>query len=156
MIKNVSLMMVIAVLSGSAVAAPQDYWPKTVQYFTDGTQSPRELRVAERLMRDTDYRVYDVTFAAGYLKSLEDMVPEKVWKQGNEVTEAFIRANVLPDVKKNAEKIAESKVGLSLMKVYGLERLPAVVIDGKYTTYGLSVSDSVKQFQWHKHKEASQ
>ncbi|MGR5347494.1 DUF1525 domain-containing protein [Vibrio mediterranei] len=144
---RILLVAIYCFLSYAATAAPQDYWPDRVQYFISEEVSQRDIRIAQRFVRNAEFSIYDLSGVDKVNQDLQNSVPKRVVEQGEKATEAYIKEYVVPMASERVNEVLESKVGIAMAKVYGVERLPAVVLDGKYITYGLSVSDSVKAYQ---------
>ncbi|EGR4213406.1 DUF1525 domain-containing protein [Vibrio metoecus] len=60
--------------------------------------------------------------------------------------ENILFQNIVPHLLAYIPEIMKSEMGISLAKLYRIERLPAVIINDRYVTYGLSVQDSVTKY----------
>ncbi|WP_199438344.1 DUF1525 domain-containing protein [Vibrio owensii] len=140
-------LFVIAFFPVVVTAAPQDYWPVKVEMFVDGPVNDREMRLAKRTLGDVKFVVYDLAKERAFLAELESSVPDSVVRKGEDAVHAYIEREIKPLVEKNVDVIAESKIGQGLARMYRLDRVPAVVIDSRYVTYGVGVVESVRLFQ---------
>lgn len=72
--------------------------------------------------------------------------PRELLDKSEKVKMAYLGKHITPKIKAYAPDIMRSEMGLVLAKMYRIERIPAVIINDKFITYGLSVEDSMKSF----------
>ncbi|MEZ8987885.1 DUF1525 domain-containing protein [Vibrio breoganii] len=147
----VGLLSVLAV--STANAAPQDYWPERVIYFVSDSTSEREIRSGRHAARGAEFDVLRLDAGMARVAELERSIPESVVLAGDEAVYQFAKENIVPELLQIAPDIMESQHSTALARIYGVERLPAVVIDGEFVAYGVSVSKAIRDFQWAKYKE---
>jgi hypothetical protein len=152
---RVFILITAALISSIAASAPQDYWPTKIIYFATSTITESQIRAAKTSAGNASFEVFKVDQSKLVMEKLEQSVPKSILEKPQSELEAYLKANVVPELKENFAEIMSAKVGAGIASMYGVERIPAVVMDGQYITYGATVREAIYKYQWQKDREAN-
>lgn len=154
-ISNAILLLGLVAPFSQGIAAPQDFWPQKAAMFYTTEQSGQFTRYAKRYIgENTPLRMFNIDEGVKFMQSLSNEVPKEVLKLPKDEIDAYIAQNIAPKMKENTYQLMQSKLGLSFAKMYGVEKVPAIVFDGHYIVYGLPMNEAIKKYQIYKDKEA--
>lgn len=122
--------------------------PKNVKVFTTLEAADEIVDVQKKELTNTNIDVYFVDRRQDIMGSINSHIPiddfiemseDERYEWGLEYTK-----QVAP---KKTLKIMKSTLGVSYMRMFNIDRVPAILIDDYYLTYGLSLSDSLTQYK---------
>lgn len=119
---------------------------KVVWLTTTATTQAQTL-AAQQSAKGAVFHMYFVDHTKKILTHFEESVPKEIKDRSNRERNAYIQQHVAPRIKPFFPELMRSELGLSLAKLYRIERIPAVVINDKYVYYGLSVEHSLRLFK---------
>jgi hypothetical protein len=149
------IVILAALVSATSQAAPQDYWPSKIIYFTTSATTESQIRAARTSAGNASFEVFKIDQSKLLMEKLEQSVPKSVLDKPQAELEAYLKANIVPELKDNFAEIMSAKVGAGIASMYGVERIPAVVMDGQYITYGTTVREAIYKYQWQKDRESN-
>lgn len=150
-----SLLLVFSALSGKSIAAPQDYWPQRAVMFHSSSEPESYVRYAQRrLGPNVPLDIYNVDEGAKLMQSWSDSFPKEILKADQQTIDQYVKENIAPLMRENTDILMRSKLGVSIAKMYGVERIPAIVFDGQYLVYGLQMGEAIKKYQFFKDRES--
>ncbi|MGR5296823.1 DUF1525 domain-containing protein [Vibrio mediterranei] len=119
---------------------------KVVWFTTTVTNQSQEL-AAKESSKGAVFQLYYVDNTKKILTHFEELVPKELTDRNNRERDAYIQRHIAPKIKPYLPELMRSELGLSLAKLYRIERIPAVVINDKYVFYGLEVEDALRLFK---------
>lgn len=122
--------------------------PQSIKVFTTLDTADEIVDLPKRELDNADIDVYFVDRRQDIMGSINSHIPiddfiemteDERYEWGLEYTK-----KVAP---KKTLKIMKSTLGVSYMRMFNIDRVPAVLIDDYYLTYGLPLSESLKMYQ---------
>lgn len=121
--------------------------PHKVIWFTTATVSQAEITEAKSAAGKAAFYYFKVDESNKIQTYFEQSFPKSLLSASQKEKEDYLVKNINPRIKSYMPEMMRSEMGASLAKMFRLTRIPAVVIDDKYVTYGLTVSESLKVFK---------
>lgn len=120
-----------------------------------GTTSQIEFGVDEALIAAANIPLhyFSIDEGSNILRHFERSFPARLYNASEDTKNAYLQKNLAPKLKAYAPELMRSQLGVSLAKLYRIERIPAVIINDKYITYGLNVSESIAAFHGNPSKQ---
>lgn len=134
--------LIVSILLATLPAHGREPIHKVVWLTTQSTPTIA-LTHAKEAAKDVNFYYFVVDEGRNILSHFENQFPEHMANRPENEKLDYLERHITPKIRAYAPELMRSEVGLSLVKLYRIERLPAVVINDKYITYGLSVSDSM-------------
>nr|PMH64426.1 hypothetical protein BCU62_15335 [Enterovibrio norvegicus] len=117
-----------------------------VVWISTSADIQHQLAKVTNSLGKAQLHIFSVDESKRILEHFEAQFPEEI----NSATEiermAYLNEHITPRLKSYAPELMRSEMGISLAKFYDLERIPAVIINDRYVTYGISVSESILAF----------
>ena len=142
MFKKILLSLSLASLLPMAQADP-----KTIKVFTTLEKADEVIDLQKSDMPNTNIEVFFIDRKQDIMNSMNSHIPaEKFEKWDEDQRYAWGKQYVSEMSPKKTLKIMKSTLGVSYMQMFKIDRVPAVLMDDYFVTYGLTVRDSVKRF----------
>lgn len=132
----------IAVLA-TPVAAKQI---NKIVWLTTTSITQSEIEEAKQAAGRFNFHYFKIDESEKIRAYFESLFPRELLEHSDSEKNAYLAKNITPRIKAYAPEMMRAEMGITLAKMYRIERIPAVVINDKFVTYGVSVSDSVKAF----------
>ncbi|MFC5079626.1 hypothetical protein VTH8203_00853 [Vibrio thalassae] len=126
-------------------SAPMLSWPDKIILLTT-TDNKASIGEEKRAAKGAAFDYYFVDHSKKILSGFEQAFPKKLIKEPEEVRNQYIAKHFAPQLKAYTPEIMRSEMGIGLVKLFQIKRVPAVIINDKYITYGLSVEQSVNRY----------
>ncbi len=135
-----SLLILFAVHSQAQVA-------NKVVWLTTAATSEAQTLAARESSKGAVFQIYFVDHTNQILTHFEESVPKEIKDRSVRERDEYIQRHIAPKIKPYFPELMRSEVGLSLAKLYRIERIPAVIVNDKYVYYGLSVDHALRLFK---------
>lgn len=134
-------------LTLSAVVLPIEAKPiNKVVWLTTASITQPEIANARRASGGSEFHYFKLDESEKIRAHFEGMFPKSLRNKTESEKNAYLSNYIVPRLKAYTPEMMRSEMGVTLAKMYRITRIPAVVINDKYITYGLSVKDSIKAF----------
>lgn len=121
--------------------------PKNIKIFTTLAKADEIIDLQKSDLPDTTIDVYFVDRKQDILKSMNSHIPIEKFKQWDEDERyQWAKDYVRKMAPKKTLRIMKSTLGVSYMRLFEINRVPAVLMDNYYLTYGLTLSESVRKY----------
>ncbi|MDN2483947.1 hypothetical protein [Vibrio agarivorans] len=119
-----------------------------VKVFVQLNKAEKILDVPRKDLPNTSYHVFLVDQKQDIMNALNSRFPTKeIEGMTLEQQDRYLKAFIKPFGEAKTVKMLSSHTGVSLMDVFDIDRVPAVLINNEYLTYGYSVSDSIRAYK---------
>lgn len=140
-----ALFTILVLLSVSNAQASNRMINKIV-WLTTSSQMATDLDQSQRDAAGKNFHYYAIDEGNSILRHFESEFPSKLNQESESIKNAYLQKHIAPRLKAYAPELMRSEMGASLAKLYKIERIPAVIINDQYITYGLSVGHSIQVF----------
>lgn len=141
---RILLGLVIAALTSPSIASEK--LTKVVWLTTTSNVTSRALNDARAAAGRSEFQYFKLDETKKILTYFENQFPQELLSRSDKEKNDYLIKNIHPRIKAYAADMMRSDMGVVLAKMYRLDRLPAVVINDKYITYGATVEESIKAF----------
>ena len=135
--------LALCFFSSSTMSAQMNSWPTKVVWLTTTTTNDGEVAQAIKASKGAQFDVFYVDYSQKILEHFENSFPSSMLNKPESERNEYVKKNITPRLKAYTPEMMRSEMGIGLAKLYQLKRIPAVVINDKYITYGLSVDESI-------------
>lgn len=142
---HILLGLVIAALASPSNASEK--LRKVVWLTTTSNVTKSDLEAARSAVGRSEFQYFKLDETKKILTYFENQFPKELLNRSDKEKNDYLAKNIHPRIKAYAADMMRSDMGVVLAKMYRLDRLPAVVINDKYITYGVSVEDSISAFK---------
>lgn len=116
---------------------------RKVIVLASADQMPAQLQQARELDKAISFHAFTIDEGYKILSHFERSFPQALLKESEQVKEEYLQKNIVPYVKSYAPEIMRGEFSLSLTKLFKVDRVPAVIINDKYVTYGLTIQKAI-------------
>lgn len=135
----------LIVLCFAAFTAQSEPIHKIV-WLTTSAVTQQQIKNAQAASNTATLHYFKVDEEQRILNHFQSIFPKELNTESEQVKNTYLNEHITPHVKTYMPEIMRSKMGVSLAKFYKIKRIPAVVINDEYVTYGLTVAESIAQF----------
>lgn len=118
--------------------------PEKIVWLTTSQQIKTDLPSARRAAKGASFHYFALDESNAIMTHFEEQFPKKMIGEPSDVKNAYLKEHIAPKLKAYSVDIMRSEMGASLAKLYRVDKIPAVVINDKYVTYGMSVKASIE------------
>lgn len=142
MFKKIILSVIAGVCISTANASP-----KTIKVFTTLAKANEIVDIQKANLPNTKIDVYFIDRKKDIMESLNSNIPTEKFAKWDEEERYEWSQNYLKEIApKKTLKIMKSTLGVSYMQLFNIHSVPAVLMDDYYLTYGLSITQSIKEY----------
>lgn len=142
MLRN-TLALIMLLVSQTALAEPIN----KVIWLTTSDISQAEVDGSLRAVGQVPFSYFKVDEGEKIVKYWESQFPADMNSKSEAEKNLYLNQYITPHIKTYMPEIMRSKMGQSLAKFFKIKRIPAVIINDKYVTYGLTVERSIYEFR---------
>lgn len=135
-------LFLIAVSINANAAIPSDFYPTTIEIFAESASMES---IIDTDVKNADLTVHEIDRVEKIEKQLSGLLPKNITNE--DAAQKYIEANLIADIKKQKENLANGWNSISRAKMYNLQRIPAVVFDKQIVVYGETLEDSIIKYQ---------
>ncbi|QFT13413.1 DUF1525 domain-containing protein [Vibrio sp. THAF190c] len=117
-----------------------------VVWLTTTQVTSEQVQKAQKAASNTNFNYFKVDESEKLRAYFEGQFPKKLNDRPEVEKDAYLNKHIIPRIKAYAPEMMRSEIGITMAKMYRIERIPAVIINDKYVTYGLSVKDSIDMY----------
>lgn len=129
-------------------AAPYDHWPNDVKIFLTEKQANHILDKPMQQLLPAKVHTFFVDENERLVKEINGSIPmQKLKGMSESQRKEWLIENAVPQVERSIIPIMRSKAGVSFMRMYEMTKLPAILIDNYYVSYGVPVSEAILRWQ---------
>ncbi|MEX2123893.1 MAG: TIGR03757 family integrating conjugative element protein [Woeseia sp.] len=129
----ISVSLVIALWLVYTAAAVTEVLPNRLEIFTTSDEPATNLQEVSASLKETDIRVYWLDGIHRFEVELSQRLPADAQSAERAVLERLQHLD-----KDRRDRVAESALALARAVELGIDRYPAIVIDGQWILYGLT------------------
>ncbi|MBD0788040.1 DUF1525 domain-containing protein [Vibrio sp. Y2-5] len=140
-----SLLILLSFLVPT-IASAQDY-PKDIKVFTQLAKADEIVDVAKKDLPGVNIEVFFVDRYEDIMNSINSNLPlDELKPMSEEQRLEWAKVHMKELAQAKTLKNMKSKLGVSYTRLFDIQKVPAVLMDNYYLTYGMSVSESIDQF----------
>lgn len=132
----------IAVSFNANAVIPSDFYPETIEIFGESASIEALIDTG---VKDANLMLHEIDRVENIEKQLSGLLPKNITNE--DAAQKYIEANLIADIKKQKENLANGWNSISRAKMYNLERIPAIVFDKQFIVYGETLEDSIIKYQ---------
>lgn len=117
-----------------------------IVWLTTTEVSQSEIQNAKQAAGGSSFNIFKIDESEKIRSHFESLFPQELLQRTDNEKNAYLEKHIIPKLKAYTPEMMRAEVGVTLAKMYRIERIPAVVINDKYVTYGLSVGESINAF----------
>lgn len=148
MFKKVMVGLITASLFSVAAADPIK-----IKVFTTLSKADEIIDLQKADLPNTHIDVFFVDRKQDIMNSLNSHIPAEKFKEWDEDERyAWAQKYIGEIAPKKTFKIMKSSLGVSYMQLFKINRVPAVLMDDYFLTYGLTVDQSIEKYNKQKER----
>lgn len=144
-IKSSSLLFSALILSNSMAWAGS--YPKDIKVFTQLAKADEIVDMARHDLPGVDIEVFFVDRYQDIMDSINSKLPfEQLKSMTEDERLAWAKENIHETAELKTLRNMKSKLGVAYTRLFDIQRVPAVLLDDYYLTYGMTISESISAY----------
>jgi hypothetical protein len=119
---------------------------KVIWLTTSQMVNESSIGEAKRAAGGSQFQYFLLDESKNIRTYFESQFPKSMLNEPVEVKNAYLKKHIFPRISSYAPELMRSEMGIALSRMYRIDRLPAVIINDQYVSYGLTVSEAMTAF----------